>query len=138
MDRQKTTRAVCDSPVQTPRCSPFQLLLHTSADQRIRAVADATRRRTLYDLAILWLKKDRPRTEEGGEQCQSQACATNHAPSWSGEQSARAKYLEAASGAHQVSVFAERAALIEPPRGLEYGYNLYSASSGVRVSRSCD
>jgi len=101
-------------------------------------VADATRRRALYDLAILWLKEDRPRTEEGGEQRQSQARATNHATSWPGEQSARAKYLEAASGTHQVSVFAERSALIEPPRSLEYGYNLHSASSGVRVSRSCD
>lgn len=137
MDRQKSTRAVSGSPMQMPRRSPLQLLLQADAGQRLGTVADATRRRDLYGLAVLWLTENRSGAEERGARRQPQACATDHAASWPSEQSARAKYLEATPRTHQIPVLAQRLVPDRPSRGLEHRYHLHSIAAGGCVSSGC-
>ena len=138
MDTQKSTRAVCGSPVPAPWYFPFQLLLQAGVGKRIRATVDTPGRRTLYDMAVLWLTEDRPGVEERGAGRQPQAHTTNHEAAGYRKQSARTKYLKASSRAHQVPLFAEWAAPIESSRGVELRYHLHPTSTGVCVSRSCD
>lgn len=138
MGRQQAKRAVCDSPVQTSLHPPFQLLLQTSSNQQIRARANAAHRRNLYCLAILWLTEDRSRVEKRRLQYQPQTCAADHAAPWLDKQSAGAKYLKAASGTHQVPVFAKESFSIKPSRSLEYRYHLHPASKGIYIPRGRD
>ena len=132
MGRRTAYWAVCDSPVQTSWNPSLELLLQSGSNKRIGAMVNATSRRNIHGLALLWLTQNCSRDKEGGgPHRQPQACAKDHEAVRPGKQSAGAQHIKTASPTCQIPLFVKRNDLASSPRGVEHRYHLHSTASGV-------
>ena len=138
MDRRAEHGTVSGSSVQTSERPALQLLLQESACQTFRAAAHASCRRDLYGTAVFGLTQDCSGIEEGGLRRQSQAYPEGYAAIGAGRQSAWPQYVKAASGAHQISLFAKWCDIGSTAGRLEHRYHVYPAPKWICVSRRCD
>ncbi len=138
MDRRSAYRTVDSSPMQASEHPAFQLLLQQRAHQAFGVAAYAPRRRNLHGTVISGLAQDCSGVEEGRLRRQSQACTADYAALGIGQQPARTQYLQAAPGAHQISLPARRRGVDGAVDCLEHGYHVYSAAKRVCVPRRCN
>ncbi len=133
MDRRTAPKIVSSRSMQALERSTLELLLQERAHQAFRVTADASCRRDLHSTAISWLAQDRSGSEERKLRRQSQACPTDYATPRASRQSAGTQHLKAASGAHQVSLFAARCSIDSSSRCLEHRYYVYPATKRVCI-----